>query len=418
MASFFVPDDLRAFMRSVVGYLDAPRGDKFLDAEDALQHECGYGGRIDGVERYRFHYLTPDGAHRWTIILGEHEIRAIADGLQIEVEGERSELARTPRRERTGEPLLVWGAYNDDALIVGGLDDLMIALELLRQSAVDKPRVLRLWSPSDDQLVAALWRDECALYVLESADGYATSRGDPQHTGAFEVLDHDGVALFVRHADCVPWPIASRALIRFAAHGELGPDLPVEGTIPSQLLVHGELDRADALAARAEPAREPLRSSLARLIVPPPLATPDPAGAGAVNPASVTTAGPSLSATERAAAFADAAVTDPVAIPLPILAESTTPVRREGVVELAARARRLIQTLFAQGLIELGPSPGLDEISYQVSGLLQAHGDEAEHSLDTAEWLANEIKAIRGVVQLFATGGDLQLALRRSRVVG
>ena len=35
--------------------------------------------------------------------------------------------------------------------------------------------------------------------------------------------------------------------------------------------------------------------------------------------------------------------------------------------------------------------------------------------MDTAEWLANEITAIRGIHKLFATGGDLQIALRRSR---
>jgi hypothetical protein len=392
MASLLVPDDFRAFMRSVVGYLDAPRDDKFLDAEDALQDECGYGGRIDGAARYRFVYLTPDGVHRWAIVLGEHEIRAIADGLQIEVDGERSELVRG--RERTGEPLLIWGAYNDDALIVRNLDDLMLALETLRQYAVDKPRILRMWSPSDDQVVAALWRDECALYVIESADGYATSTGDRQRTGAFEVPDHDGRPLFVRYADCVPWPSAARALIRFAAHGELGPEIAVEGTIPSQLLVHGELDREAALAVRPEPARDPQQSSLPRLIA------PVPAPAAALAPA---------------VAAAPVAADSATAIPLPIVAEPTTPVARESVVELAARARRLIQSLFSQGLLELGPSPGLDEISYQLSGLLQAHGDEAEHSLDTAEWLANEVKSIRGIVQMFATGGDLQLALRRSR---
>ena len=57
----------------------------------------------------------------------------------------------------------------------------------------------------------------------------------------------------------------------------------------------------------------------------------------------------------------------------------------------------------------------LDEISYQLGGLLQAHGREAQHSIDTADWLANEIGAVRGVEKLFATGGDLQIALRRSR---
>lgn len=58
MQAFFVPNDFRAFMRSVVAYLDTPNDDMFLDADDALDAECGYGGRIDGVDTYRFKYIT------------------------------------------------------------------------------------------------------------------------------------------------------------------------------------------------------------------------------------------------------------------------------------------------------------------------------------------------------------------------
>jgi hypothetical protein len=379
MASFLVPDDFRALVRAAVGTLDAP-GDKLLDAEDAFRDDCGYGGRIDGASTYRFTYLTADGVHRWTVVLGERELRAIADGLQIEAEGECVEIARTGKREPSGEPLLIWGAYPDDALLVRGLDDLVTALEALRQGAVEVPRVVRVWSPGDDQLVAAIWRDECALYVLESADGYASSTGDPARSDVFEALDHDGNPLSVAAADCVPWPIACRALVRFAAHGDLGPELVVERRIPSQLLMHGELDREAVLANRAAPARDPQQSSLSRLAT-------------------------------RAAAD------DALAIPTAITGEITTPVVREppSVTELSAWGRRLIQHLFAQGLLEIGTGPGIDEISYQLSGLLQAHGDEAEHELETAEWLANEIKAVRGIAKLFATGGDLQLALRRTR---
>jgi hypothetical protein len=47
--------------------------------------------------------------------------------------------------------------------------------------------------------------------------------------------------------------------------------------------------------------------------------------------------------------------------------------------------------------------------------LLQAHGTEAQESIDTADWLANEIGAVRGISKVFATGGDLQIALRRTR---
>ncbi|HEU4733739.1 MAG TPA: Imm1 family immunity protein [Kofleriaceae bacterium] len=391
--SFLVPDDFRAFMRSVVGYLDAPGTDKLLDAEDAFQDACGYGGRIDGSTRYRFVYLTVDGVHRWTIALDEHEIRAIADGLQIEAEGERTEVERTREREPSGQPLLIWGAYNDDALLVHSLDDLVIALDTLRRYATEKPRIVRMWSPSDDQLVAVLWGDDCALYVIESVEGYATSSGDPARTDSFEVLDHDGNPLIVPRADCVPWPAACRALIRFAAHGDLGPEIAVEGRIPSQLLMHGELDRRTVLAMRAEPAHDPRRSSLPRLVA-------GPGAPGAPD-------GPEPGADAGAV---PSALVDP-------LTDLTAPIQREprSIADLTAWGRRLIQVLLAQGLIELGPGPGIDEISYQLSGPLHAHGDEAEHALDTADWLANEISSIRGIARLFATGGDLQIALRRSR---
>ena len=383
MPLFLIPDDFRALMRSVVEALDAPGLGRLVDAEDAFQDACGYGGRVDGA--YRFHYLTHDGVHRWTLALTEHEVRAIADGLQIEADGECAEIARRHHRAPVGEPLLIWGAYNDDALAVRSLDDLVVALEALRVAALDEPRVLRVWSPSDDQLVAALWRDHCALYVLESADGYATSAGGVQRTDAFELLDHDGNRLVVPWSDCVAWPVACRALTRFAAHGELGTEITVERRIPSQLLMHGEIDRQAVLAMRAEPARDPRSSSLVRIASPAaPIAISD--------------------RVER---------TVPVELARAELARAE--LVRRGAAELAAWARRLIQLLFARALIELETGAGLDELCYQLSGLLSAHADEAEHALDTADWLVNEIGALRGVRAVFATGGDLQVALRRSR---
>jgi hypothetical protein len=377
MPPFLIPDDLRGLLRSVVEALDAPGRGTLVDAEDAFQDACGHGGRVGGA--FRFHYLTRDGVHRWTLALTEHEVRAIAEGLQIEADGECVEIARGHHREPVGDPLLIWGAYNDDALAVCSLDDLVAALDTLRLAAHDEPRVLRVWSPSDDQLVAAIWRDHCALYVLESADGYATSSGAIRRTDAFEVLDHDGNRLVVPWADCVAWPVACRALSRFAAHGELGPEIAIERRIPSQLLMHGEADRQAVLAVRAEPARDPRRSSLTRLASPAaPIAMSD----------SIDT-------------------TLPVAMPIAL--------GRPGAAELAAWARRLIQLLFSRALIELDDGAGLDELCYQLSGLLSAHADEAEHARDTADWLVNEIGALRGVRHVFATGADLQVALRRSR---
>ena len=372
---FLVPDDFRAFMRSVVGYLDAPGGDKLLDAEDAFQDHCGYGGRVDGATAYRFVYLTLDGIHRWTITVDEVEIRAIADGLQIEANGERSELVRTRRREPTGDPLLIWGAYNDDALMVASLDDLVAALDTLRLYAFDKPRILRMWSSSDDQLVAAVWRDACALYVIESVDGYATSTGDHQRTDSFEVLDHDGRPLLVPQADCVAWDRARNAILQFVDHGNLGPEIRIEGRIPSVLLMMGDVDRKAALAVRPDTPTELAASSLGKLIESVPLE---------VEPADE--------------------VTQPVEVEAAL-----------GPVELAKWARRLLDALHTRELIELGPGPNLDEISYQLGGLLQAHALDAEHSLETADWLANEIGSVRGIAKLFATGGDLQVAIRRSR---
>jgi hypothetical protein len=267
MPAFLVPDDFRAFMRSVVADLDAHHG-RLVDAEDAFQDACGYGGRIDGGT-YRFHYLTRDGAHRWVTVLAEEEIRAIADGLQIEARGERTALVRTHARPASGHPLVIWGDHNDDALSVRTLDHLIAALEILWLSAREQPRIVRIWSTRDDQLVAAISRDQCALYVIESTDGYATSTGDSQRTDSFEARDHDGNPLVVPWADCVPWPIACRALVRFAAHGDLGPEITVEGRIPSQLLVHGDHDRQAVTEPRREPASDPSRTSLPRLAPPP-----------------------------------------------------------------------------------------------------------------------------------------------------
>ena len=82
---------------------------------------------------------------------------------------------------------------------------------------------------------------------------------------------------------------------------------------------------------------------------------------------------------------------------------------------LDAIARRLIEVLKTRELVELEGGPNLDEMSYQIGGLLQAHAIDAEHSVETADWLANELGRTKGIRRLFATGGDLQVAIRRSR---
>lgn len=374
MQPFLIPDDFREFMKSVVVYLDTPDENKFLDAEDALDSECGYGGRIDGADTYRFKYITADGVRRWEIVLQEAQIRDIAIGILIEVDAEPFEIVRTTRREPVGEPLMIWGEYAEDALHVRSEAELLGAIDALHTSSFERPRMLRVWSAADDQLVAALWGDRVALYVVESPDGYATSMGDHTLTEAFEVTDHEGKTLTVPLADCVSWDYARRALVRFVEHSDLG-DIPVEGRIPSLLLMMGDVDRKAALAARAEVPRELARSSLPRMTTPVPEHVEE----------------------------ADE-VTSPVEVEAPL-----------GPMELSQWARRLIDMLNARELIVFDKGPNLDEISYQLGSLLGTHAVDAEHSLDTAEWLANEIGAVRGVSKLFASGGDLQMLITRTR---
>lgn len=380
---FLVPDDFRAFMKQVVSYLDAPSGSdtgaKFVDAEDALQDETGYGGRVDGADLYRFTYITSNGHHKWVVELREAAIREIADGLLIEVMGERFELLRTNRREPKGHPLLIWGEYGDDALLVRDHTELVDALDALHALAQTSPRMLRMWSAADDQVIAMMWQDDCALYVVESLDGYSTSRGEgerAQRTGSFPIVDHDGRPFSVPYQDCVPWAVARGALLQFIDRGDLGTELRSDGSIPSGLLMMGDVDREAALEPRAEPPRMLEVSSIPRLLAPSPPGVDEPDAH-------------------------DSTLDEPAPPPLK-------------VEELSAWARRLIEVLFSRELIELGTT-NLDEITYHLGSLLQAHGAEAQHSLDTAEWLANEIGAVRGIDKLFATGGDLQIALRRSR---
>ena len=379
MSVFEIPSDFRTFIEDVMAQLDQPEEGKIIDAEDAFQSEVGYGGRFErspepGSDLYRFHYLTADSLYKWELVLREGALRAIAEGMLIDVEGTRHDIVRSTRRQLVGHPLLIWGEYGDDALHVRSTNALIEAFDQLHRSASEHPRLFRLWSAADDQVVAVASGDLCALYVVESLDGYATSCGDSSLDDSFSVTDHDGRALQVPLADCIPWDRARNALINFVDNGNLGPEVTIEGRIPSLLLMMGDVDRKAALESRDEPPKKLARSSLPRMMTPIPVAVEHD--------------------------------------------ESTMPVEADSALtseRLAAWARRLLEMLRARELIELGTTNNLDEITYQLGGLLQAHGNEAEHSIDTADWLANEIGAVRGISKLFATGGDLQLALRRSR---
>ncbi len=408
MQPFLIPDDFRAFMQEVVRHLDAPGGaPELLDAEDAFQHETGYGGRVSGGG-FRFTYLSRDGRDKWLVDLAEAAIRDIADGLLIEVMGERLDMARAVQRDPKGHPLLIWGEHADDALVPRDRAELLAALEALHALAQSAPRMLRLWSATDDQIVAMLWRNDCALYVVESHDGYASSCGYAGRTDSFELVDYDGQPFAVPYHDCVPWTAARDALLRFVERGDLGPGIRIEGRIPTGLLMMGDVGRAAVLDARAEPPRTVERTSLPRRLAAVPGAraptqAPVPPRGTAREPAEETideAAGLAGLADAVAPESSFAVTTEVSAVPLG--------------EDLTGWAHRLIELLCAREQLELGEG-SLDELADQLGGLLQAHGTQAQHALETAEWLVREIAALRGIGRLFVTGSDLQIALRRTR---
>ncbi|HSN28823.1 MAG TPA: hypothetical protein VLT45_21195, partial [Kofleriaceae bacterium] len=47
--------------------------------------------------------------------------------------------------------------------------------------------------------------------------------------------------------------------------------------------------------------------------------------------------------------------------------------------------------------------------------LLQQYGEDAQDSTEIAQKLTKELERVRGVGALFATAGDLQIALRRTQ---
>jgi len=332
-----ISDEFRAFMREVAARLD------WDDDAASVEHACGRGQRE--AEGYRFVYFASDGRGRWEIALRDRQIRDVATGVLAEVEAR--ELEPSTRTMR-GEPLLVWGEYDDDALRARSLTELGLALDALHAIAATAPCVLRLWSAADDQALAAIDRDDCAIYVVESADGYASSVGDPARDGGFELVDHDAGALAIPWCDCVPWQIARQALLRFAERGELGERVAVEGRIPGPLLVLGDFSREAELATRRPPTPELARSSLPR----------------------------------------------------------KTP--------CWDWAQRLLGSLVDLQLIEIDTSI-LDAITARTALLLLELGGDAQDAPEPAHRLAGALGRLRGVGALFATAGDLQIALRRTQ---
>ncbi len=77
-------------------------------------------------------------------------------------------------------------------------------------------------------------------------------------------------------------------------------------------------------------------------------------------------------------------------------------------------ARRLVRSLLELQLIEIDMHI-LDSIIARVAILLVSTGDDAIDLPDVAQKLARDLERVRGVGALFATGGDLQIALRRTQ---
>lgn len=331
-------------MRDVAKKVDWEDRDDLVGPE-ALQHDCGRGGLIDG-DTFRFLYLEKGGELcRWEIELREQQIRDIAGGFLDEVDGvSMAEGTRTSR----GEALVVWGEYDDDALRVRSLTDLAIALDALYSLGHIEPFLVRLWSPGDDQAVAAFSGPDCAIYIVRSATGYGRSVGDPTRNDTFQLTDHDVGPVSISLGDCVPWRVARAALLRFAERGKLGEDIILDGSIPTQFLMLGDYDRDAELASRRQPAADPALSSL-----------PSKAPQG-------------------------------------------------------QWARRFVQGLLELQLIEVDMHI-IDAVVARVAMLLVQLGDDAIDVPEAAEKLAHAVEKVRGIGALFATAGDLQIALRRTQ---
>jgi len=328
-------------MREVAAKVDwEDRAD--LVGPEALQHACGRGGLIGDL--FRFTYLEPEGGGRWEIELREQQIRDIAGGLLEEVDA--MPLAEGTRVTR-GDALLVWGEYDEDALRIRTSSDLVIALDAMFSLSVAQPIIVRLWSTNDEQAVAAMSAPDVSVYIVSGTD-YGRSVGDPTRTDDIEIVDHDVGAVQIPCADCIPWRIARAGLLRFAEHGDLGAEIILDGSLPTQFLMLGDFDRDAELATRREPPVDPALSSIPRKA---------PQGEW---------------------------------------------------------AKRLVHSLLELQLIEIDMHI-VEAIIARVAILLIHIGDDAMDSPDDAHKLAKELERVRGIGALFATGGDLQIALRRTQ---
>lgn len=77
-------------------------------------------------------------------------------------------------------------------------------------------------------------------------------------------------------------------------------------------------------------------------------------------------------------------------------------------------AERLVRSLLELQLIEIDMHI-LDNVIARIAMMLVQRGDEVLDTAEAANRLATDIGRLRGVGALFATGGDLQIALRRTQ---
>ncbi|MBI5542837.1 MAG: hypothetical protein HY901_03035 [Deltaproteobacteria bacterium] len=250
--SFEVPDDFRDFLREVVKILEGARERSLLDAEDALQSGCGYGGRVDGCDGYQFVYFSETSRERWTVRLGERQIREIAGGRLREVP---AEVVSTARQRCSGagegDTLLLWGQQAHDALVAEDAQGLAEGLDALHRLAQRRPCGFQVWSRFDDLLHGVLFEDECALQVVWSNGARVSTR---REGGAEPRLQ-------IRWADSLSWKVVRPAVLEFARTCQIG-ELPTDPSADPGLVLVALQGRRAALSRLGEVSRSLAQTSL------------------------------------------------------------------------------------------------------------------------------------------------------------
>ena len=198
-------------------------------------------------------------AGSYEIELREQQIRDIAAATSA-----RSMRCRSNPNTRVarGEALLVWGEYDDDALRIRTLGDLALALDTLQAISASSRSRSGCGTPPTINSCACSTGSTARCTSSRRSTATAPSVGDPTRDEMFELTDHDMGTVSVRWADFVPWRTGRPALLRFVEYGELGDNVILDGTIPSQLLMLGDFDREAELESRRLPPVEPVKSSL------------------------------------------------------------------------------------------------------------------------------------------------------------